>query len=65
MFTPFSCEENTRTPVLEERICPRCGAEVEVFTVKGRLNDDYTCECGYVFRKEEQIVPVPRKTDES
>ncbi len=29
------CEEKNKTPILEERICPNCGDEVEVFTVKG------------------------------
>ncbi len=51
------CEEKHKTPVVEERVCPNCGKEVEVFTVKGRLIDDFTCDCGYVFPKEEQIVP--------
>lgn len=53
-------EEKDRTPVPEERVCPNCGEEVEVFTVKGRLIDDFTCGCGYVFQKEEQIVPKAR-----
>ena len=51
------CEEKNKTPILEERICPSCGNEVEVFTVKGRLIDDFSCDCGYVFQKEGQIVP--------
>jgi len=42
---------------LEERICPNCGHEVEVFTVKGRLIDNFACSCGYVFQKEEPTVP--------
>ena len=25
------CEEKNKTPVLEERVCPNCGDEVEVF----------------------------------
>jgi len=48
------CEEKNKTPILEERICPHCGDEVEVFSVKGRLIDDFTCSCGYVFQKEIQ-----------
>ena len=49
------CEEKNKTPVLEERICPNCGDEAEVFTVKGRLIDDFVCTCGYVFHREEQF----------
>lgn len=51
------CEEKNKTPVVEERTCPVCGEDVEVFTVKGRLIDDFTCNCGYVFQGEPQIVP--------
>jgi hypothetical protein len=35
---------------------------VEVFTIKGRLIDDFACACGYVFHKEEQIIPNGRLT---
>ena len=45
------CEEKNKTPVLEERVCPNCGDEVEVFTVKGRVMEDFVCKCGYVFQK--------------
>lgn len=58
------CEEKNKTPILEERICPRCGEEVEVFTVKGRLIDDFPCTCGYVFAHEEQLVIEPRQRKE-
>lgn len=27
------CEEKNRTPILEERVCPRCGETVEVFMI--------------------------------
>lgn len=57
MSTPIGCEENRRTPVLEERVCPQCGEEVEVFTRDGRLIDDFPCKCGYVFRAEEALDP--------
>lgn len=50
------CEEKNKTPVLEERVCPGCGKKVEVFTVNGRLIDDFSCTCGYVFPHEEQVV---------
>lgn len=55
------CEEKNRTPVLEERICPVCGEEVEVFTVQGRLVDEFVCDCGHVFPKEEQITPETKR----
>ena len=51
------CEEKNKTPILEERVCPKCGNEVEVFAVKVRLIDDFTCDCGYIFQKEAQIIP--------
>ena len=47
------CEAKYRTPVPEDRICPKCGAEVEVFTVRGKVKEDTACECGYVFKAEE------------
>ena len=48
------CESKYRTPVPEERIWPKCGKEVEVFTVKGKIKEDTACSCGYVFKEEEQ-----------
>ena len=61
MTAHIGCEENRKTPLLEERVCPVCGEEVEVFTRDGRLIDDFTCECGYVFHAEEPLVPsVPK-----
>lgn len=55
------CESKYRTPVPEERVCPKCGKEVEVFTVHGRITQDTTCECGYVFETEEaQPLKVER-----
>ncbi len=53
------CEDQHKTPIPSERVCPRCGGAVEVFTVKGRLVDDFPCACGYVFEREEQIVRIP------
>ena len=47
------CESQHRTATLEERVCPQCGAEVEVFTVKGKIREDAECECGHVFKAEE------------
>ncbi len=51
------CESKYRTPVPEERICPKCGKEVEVFTSRGRITEEAACECGYVFQAEE-IQPL-------
>lgn len=32
----FGCEEKNRSPVIEDRICPECGREIEVFLLGGR-----------------------------
>ena len=50
------CRGPHRTPIPEERTCPVCGEEVEVFNVRGRIAEDSVCACGYVFRAEEQYV---------
>ena len=34
------CESQHRTSVIEERVCPKCGKEVEVFTSRGKLTED-------------------------
>ncbi|MDO4261363.1 MAG: hypothetical protein Q4C82_04745 [Eubacteriales bacterium] len=55
------CESKYRTPVPEERKCPTCGREVEVFTNGGKVIEDTACECGYVFKAEEvQALKVER-----
>lgn len=55
------CESKYKTPVPEERVCPKCGKEVEVFTVAGKIVEDTACPCGYVFRAEEvQPLKVER-----
>lgn len=51
------CESKHRTPISEDRICPNCGKEVEVFTKHGRIIEDTPCDCGYVF-KEEESQPI-------
>lgn len=58
------CEAKFKTPVPEERICPVCGETVEVFTRRCRIIEDSACDCGYVFKAEEQLDPQPRKTPE-
>ena len=55
------CSGPHRTPIPEDRVCPVCGEEVEVFTVRGRIAEDSVCACGYVFRAEEQIVSAGLK----
>lgn len=47
------CESKYRTPVLEDRVCPVCGREVEVTTNQGKIVEDAACPCGYVFKAEE------------
>lgn len=49
------CEAKHRTAVLEEKVCPVCGKEVEVFTVRGKISEDAQCECGYVFKSEDSL----------
>ena len=58
------CEAKYRTPVPEDRICPQCGAEVEVFTIRGKITEDTPCDCGYVFKAEEPDSLVVEKKDE-
>lgn len=55
------CESKYKTPIPEERVCPKCGKEVEVFTVGGKMIEDTACSCGYVFHAEEvQPLKVER-----
>lgn len=54
----FGCEDKNRSPVIEDRICPRCGREIEVFLRAGRIMEDAVCECGYVIKEQEPIVKV-------
>ena len=57
------CESKYRTPVSEDRICPKCGEEVEVFTVRGRVVEETSCSCGYVFQAEE-VEPLKTEKEE-
>lgn len=52
----FGCEDKNRTPIPEDRNCPMCGNEIEVFVSRGRIIEDSVCECGYVMKAEEPIV---------
>ena len=40
------CEAKYKTPVPEDRICPKCGNEVEVFTSRGRIIEDTATRTG-------------------
>ena len=38
------CEGSAKTWQLEERACPQCGEEIEVYTSRGRVVEDAVCE---------------------
>ena len=39
------CQAKPRTPTLSEKICPQCGAEIEMFSIDTQM----ACEkCGFV-----------------
>lgn len=57
------CEAKFRTPVPEDRTCPQCGKEVEVFAVNGRITEDVKCECGYVFEAQPADSPKVEKKE--
>lgn len=58
------CEGNTKTWILEEMECPRCGEILEYYTMRGRIVQDEVCSCGYVLKAQEQIERVIRNKDE-
>ena len=52
------CSGKSWTPTVEERPCPACGEEIEVYTQRGRVVEDAVCEkCGYTIKAQEQVVP--------
>jgi transcription elongation factor Elf1 len=56
------CAGSDGTPKLEERPCPVCGEEVEVFLRKGRICEESVCpKCGYKFEIQPEPVIVPRQ----
>lgn len=59
----FGCEEKNRSPVIEDRICPECGREIEVFLLGGRIMEDAVCECGYVIKEQEPIAMIRDRQD--
>jgi hypothetical protein len=39
-----------RTPTINEKICPECGREIEIFSI-----DPYVrCECGFIAYNDQQ-----------
>lgn len=60
----YGCEDKNRTPVPEERICPKCGQEIEVFVSRGRVIEDSICDCGYVIEAEEPVITIPKEKEE-
>ena len=56
------CAGSDATPQLQERPCPVCGEEVEVFLRKGRICEESVCpRCGYRFEIQPEPVIVPRE----
>lgn len=47
-----TCPTKRNYPEPEDRVCPKCGKTVEVFVSGGKITEDVTCDCGYVFHKE-------------
>ena len=58
------CEGGNKTWVLEERECPQCKAEMDVYTSRGRVGEDAVCsKCGYVIKAQEQVIPGMEKKE--
>ena len=60
----FGCEDKNRSPIIEVRICPKCGRDIEVFLLGGRIMEDAVCECGYVIEAQEAILKVTDRKKE-
>ncbi|HIS26501.1 MAG TPA: hypothetical protein IAA57_06305 [Candidatus Pullilachnospira intestinigallinarum] len=59
------CEGSAKTWQLEERTCPQCGEEIEVYTSRGRIVEDAVCEkCGYTIKAQEQVIPGAKKEED-
>ena len=55
----FGCIDKNKTPVPEERTCPQCGGEIEVFLSMGQITEDAVCDCGYVIKAQEPLGAMP------
>ena len=50
------CGKKNRTPDLEERACPRCGASLELFARNGVTTESTVCpQCGLTVEAGERI----------
>lgn len=58
------CESKNRTPILQEKICPKCGETIEIYTVKSRMIEDAVCDCGYVLKADEYNTAGQKKKAE-
>ncbi|MBR6801118.1 MAG: hypothetical protein IKM61_05150 [Eubacteriaceae bacterium] len=47
------CKSGKKTARLEERICPVCGEDMDVFMRDGRVIEDSVCVCGYTIKADE------------
>ena len=61
----FGCEDKNRSPIIEDRVCPKCGRDIEVFLLEGRIMEDAVCECGYVIEAQEPILKVTDRKKEN
>ena len=50
------CESQRRTAVLEDRICPKCGKEVEVFTTEEGLPNPQNVPADMCSRRKRQFL---------
>ena len=60
----FGCEDKNRSPIIEDRICPECGRDIEVFLWGGRIMEVAVCECGYMIEAQEPILKVTDRKKE-
>lgn len=52
------CEGINKTWNLEERVCPQCGTQIEVYTSRGRVAEEAVCRrCGYIIKAQERVIP--------
>lgn len=50
------CESQHRTSVIEERVCPKCGKEVEVFTSAESLQKILSAPAAMYFRQRKRFL---------